>query len=111
MTPPPPPQPHAAAAAGFAATAGAVHPDAVTSASNNTAESLLVFDKEEYQYLRKRYLEKRVDKNVELPHGGMRLRRQTKRLAIECDSPGYRALHEEIRRLERQKKTGKSILF
>jgi hypothetical protein len=98
-----PPQPHAAAA--FAAAAGAVQPDAVSSVSSNTAESLLVFDKDEYQYLRKRYLKKRVDKNVELPLGGMRLRRQTKRAAIECYSPGYRSLiHKEIRRLGRHKK-------
>jgi hypothetical protein len=77
----------------------AVQSDVVTYPSKNTED----FDEHEYEYLRKRYLEKRVDTNVELPHSGMRLRRQTKRAAIECNSPGYRALRKEIECLERQK--------
>jgi hypothetical protein len=84
-----------------------VQPDFVTSTNNNTEECTLLFDEEEYQYLRKRYLEKRVNTNVALPHSGMRLRRQTKRAAIECNSPGYRALRDEIRQLDRAKKNQK----
>jgi hypothetical protein len=94
-----------AVAAGAAAAVASAHdddacvqPDVVTSSNNNTEEFTLLFDEEEYQYLRKRYLEKRVNTHVALPHSGMRLRRQTKRAAIECNSPGYRALRDEIRR-------------
>jgi hypothetical protein len=83
----------------------AVQPDFVTSTNNNTTEDFtFLFDEEEYQYLRKRYLQKRVHTHVALPHSGMRLRRQTKRAASECNSPGYRALSDIIQSLDRSKK-------
>lgn len=67
----------------------AVAPDTVPSAS---------FDATEYKELRRRYLEKRVRQDAELP-SGVRLRKQTAPPAIE--TPGYVALRKEIQRLEK----------
>jgi len=76
-----------------------IRPDAMPSAALAACEP--PFDETEYQKLRQRYLEKRVRTNVELP-GGRVLRTQTAAPVIEINSPGYRALRNEIKRLERQ---------
>jgi len=77
-------------------------PDTVGSAAASAASSQQSpFDETEYQALRQRYLEKRVRTNVELP-GGRCLRTQTAAPVIEINTPGYRELHGEIKRLERQ---------
>ena len=73
-------------------------PDAVSSNVDVPWEPL--YDEAEYKELRKRYLEKLVRENVELP-GGMTIRRQTAKAVIDMKTPGYKSLKKEIVMLER----------
>jgi hypothetical protein len=68
--------------------------------SNATVEA--PFDKEMYALLRKRFLEKRVYKNEELPMGRV-LGRKVFPPLIDTDQPGFKNLKSKIKELEKTK--------
>lgn len=72
-------------------------PDTVSSSQE------IAFNQEEYEELRRRFLEPRVERNVELP-GGQSLRKKTYTALIDRDLPGVKAMKVKIAQLEQSNK-------
>ena len=81
-------------------------PDLVSSTSSATSSTeeteQYPFVEEEYNSLRKRYLEPRIESKCEL-RSGRTIHKDSFKAAIDCDTPSHRAFKKEIQRLEKSK--------